>query len=195
MANDTQNQAQNNRKSALRNALVEMLRSQPGAPRQSDSDQFPSFDSPMFGPEFAKKQAEAERQKNEALRSKLFQQQAQERLVFTQRERKARQEIEYIRKELLGEVGKLNKATQSLAKEIELTVSAQTPEPGVYHFNFLGWIREQIADLFKKTNDSLTWLSAFNSGKNRKAHFGKQVKQSGTKFLLSQERTVQTQMG
>jgi hypothetical protein len=114
----------------------------------------------------------------------------QEKLVYKETERETRMQIAVV----LEELKKLSVSTKKLAKEVEIAAH-QVPEPGVYHLNFFTKLRQTLKSLRKKIDDSSTWLSAFNQRAGKKGYYWGQVKKSGTKFMLSQERYMATQAG
>lgn len=115
----------------------------------------------------------------------------QEKVIFTQAEQETRLQIQAVQEELK----KLAAATQNLAKEVEVAIKQTPVEPGTYHLNF--WLRlRQFLLLFRqKIEESATWLGAFHQKSQKRSFYWRQVKRSGTKFMLSAERYSATQAG
>lgn len=115
----------------------------------------------------------------------------QERLLFKQTEQEARVKIEGLRAELL----KLVKTTEGLGKEVQVAAIQAPVEPGIYHLNFLERLREFIISLRKNIAESRHWLAMCNAKAKKRNFYWQQVRKSGTKFMLSQERYMATQAG
>lgn len=115
----------------------------------------------------------------------------QERLVWTKKEEDTRLQIATV----LEELKKLASATKDLAKEADIAAKQVPVEPGVYHLSFFERLRETLILLRKRIEESATWLTAFNQKANRRNNYWAQVRKSGTKFMLSQERYMATQAG
>ncbi|MBN1263366.1 MAG: hypothetical protein JW991_03330 [Candidatus Pacebacteria bacterium] len=116
---------------------------------------------------------------------------SQERSVHRQQEQEAQLQIEGIRGELL----KLAQTTEELAKEVKIAAIQAPVAPGVYHLNFLDRLRAFIIFMRKNIAESRHWLAMCNQRSKKKSHYWQQVKKSGSKFMLSQERYMATQAG
>jgi len=115
-----------------------------------------------------------------------------EKLVFSSRNEEVKTQIKLIQEELK----KLAKETQGLSQEIKNAVFNGVVEPGIYHFNFFERIRNLITLVRKQVFESRSWLSTLNHRKkHRQGFYWAQVKKSGTKYMLSQERYTVTQTG
>lgn len=80
----------------------------------------------------------------------------------------------------------------SLNGELGLVSTEQiTAKPGTYHVNFFRWVLQMLKDIKADIIKSRTWLSAFNSKKNKKGYWG-MFKKHGTSFSMSAERNVAT---
>ena len=114
-------------------------------------------------------------------------------MVFYAKEEEAKQQIKAIQEELQ----QLAKATVGLNEEVKKAVFTVSTKAGVYHLNFFQRIKRLIELAKKKVAESKTWFEAFNQRKKRKQQgfYWAQVKKSGTKFMLSSERSVVTQKG
>lgn len=115
----------------------------------------------------------------------------QERLVWTRKEQDTKLQIAAI----LEELKKLASATKNLTKEVDVAAKQVPVEPGVYHLSFFEKLRETLVLLRKRIEESATWLSAFNQKAKKRNFYWAQVRKSGTKFMLSQERYMATQAG
>lgn len=115
----------------------------------------------------------------------------EEKLVFVAKERETKVQIGT----LLEEVKKLATAVQKVEKEVEITAFQAPVEPGVYHVSFFQKIISFLRSLTQKIEDSAHWMAAFNSKAKKRSYYWGQVQKSGTKFMLSQERYMATQVG
>jgi len=115
----------------------------------------------------------------------------QENLVFSEKEQKIKNQIQAI----INELAQLAKVTQNLTKEVKQTVESPIINPGVYHLNFLEKIKETIILLRKKVELSAHWMAAANQRSKKQHGYWGQAKKLGTKFTLSQERSMATQTG
>lgn len=115
----------------------------------------------------------------------------QEKLVFSRKQEEIKAQITAIQEELKKLIGE----AAGLAQEVEVAVEQAVVEPGVYHLNFFYKLRQLLILLRKKIADSKTWMHQVNTRSKRRSFYWAQVKKSGTKFLLSQERYMSTQAG
>lgn len=115
----------------------------------------------------------------------------EERLVFHHKHEEAKLQIKAVQEELK----KLASATSGLSVEVKKAVFSAAVEPGTYHENFFDRIRRLIEFARKKIVESKSWMETFNNRSKKRSHYWGQVKKSGTKFMLSQERYMSTQMG
>jgi len=125
------------------------------------------------------------------LNREFFRIRQEERLVFKQEEQRTQLQIKAIQEELK----KLVESTKELVKEVEIASKLEPVEPGVYHLNFFEKLKQLIISFRKKIEDSASWLSLFNQRAKRRSYYWAQVRKSGTKFMLSQERYMATQAG
>jgi hypothetical protein len=136
-----------------------------------------------------------ERQEGEQFRRQLnrefFQIRQEERLVFKQEEQKTQLQIKALQEELKN----LAVATKDLVQEVEKAAKIEPVDPGVYHLHFFEKLKQTIITLRKKIEDSANWLALFNQRSKKKNYYWSQVRKSGTKFMLSQERYMATQAG
>lgn len=118
--------------------------------------------------------------------------------IYDAKERALQEEVEKLLKELREGITQLKKATKTLSKETERTVSQTIPNPGRYHINFLRRIRDFILGLIKNINQSNEWLTHWNQYQKRKGHFWATFtakKKGGSKFLLSSEHYLTRSAG
>ncbi|NMC35767.1 hypothetical protein GYA49_01865 [Candidatus Beckwithbacteria bacterium] len=155
--------------------------SQPANPNQQ----------PFNFAEFLKLREQKIRQQERTLSE---QQRRTETVVFSQKEESAKKEIEFIKEE----IKKIIKETGDVAIELieaEKTAMTTTVEAGTYQINFFQRIRSLLAIARKRIAESKNWLEMFNSRQKQKSYYWGQVKKSGTKYLLSNERYMATQAG
>ena len=134
------------------------------------------------------------REENEQWQSKLRQSEVvrhQEKLVFSSRDQETKKQVTV----LLQEVKKLSGAVQNLDKKIQVAAIQAPVEPGIYHVNFFEKLISFIRMLTRKVEDAAVWSSAHASKGKKRSHYWGKVKESGTKFMLSQERYMATQAG
>lgn len=115
----------------------------------------------------------------------------EERLVFHRKQEEAKLQIKAVQNELK----KLADTTQGLSQEVKKATLKAVVEPGTYHENFFDKIRKLIELARKKVAESKSWMETFNQRSKRKSHYWGQVKKSGTKYMLSQERSIATRVG
>jgi predicted RNase H-like nuclease (RuvC/YqgF family) len=96
---------------------------------------------------------------------------------------------------LQAEVMELAKGIENLNKEVKVASIQQTVNPGVYHEAFFTKLVSFIKSLRKKVNDASIWLAATNKRARKQPYYWQQVRKSGTRFMLSQERYMSTQAG
>ncbi|MGB9911080.1 MAG: DUF5660 family protein [Microgenomates group bacterium] len=116
----------------------------------------------------------------------------QEKVLWNQE----KQQVQIQIKAILEELKRLAQATQNLTKEVQVAASQPPPvEPGKYHLSFFEKLRETLKLLRQRVENSVTWLQAFNQRKKIRNYYWAQVRKAGTKFMLSQERYMATQVG
>ena len=115
----------------------------------------------------------------------------QERIIWRQEEEKVHLQIAAI----LEELKKLAAATKNLAKETKVANEQVPASPGEYHISFFEKFRQTLILIRKRVEDSASWLAAFNQRAKKRNFYWAQVRKAGTKFMLSQERYMATQVG
>lgn len=117
---------------------------------------------------------------------------AHERIIWTAEQQQTERQIKAIQEELR----KVVEETEELSQEVKRVAIEAVVEPGVYHLNFLERIWQLIKFLRKKIQESRHWLAEWNAYcKKKRNYYWIQVRQSGTKFMLSSERYMATQAG
>lgn len=111
--------------------------------------------------------------------------------VFDRKQEEAKAKIEAIKEQLQL----LIKELAGMDKELEKAIEEEIVNPGTYHVNYFEKIRKFLIDLRKRVADSANWLEMSNQRKAAQQGYWGQVRKSGTKFMLSQERTLATQAG
>lgn len=132
-----------------------------------------------------------EKQAEINFQNQIFKIRQQERLIYKQSEQQTQMQI----KAILVELGKLTQTTKNLAKEVEIAAAQIPVEPGVYHLNFFEKLKQTIILFRKRIEEAATWLMAVNQKARKRNFYWAQVRKSGSKFLLSQERYMSTQAG
>ncbi len=135
------------------------------------------------------------RQKEENLSQKKFERlqkiHHQEKVIFSQKKQETQNQIKSIQKELKF----LGSPIKSFNKEVDKVIEQTPVNPGIYHVNFLEKIRQIVVVMRKRTEDSSTWLEAFNQKMAKKHNFWYLAKKVGTQWSLSGERYVATSVG
>jgi hypothetical protein len=111
--------------------------------------------------------------------------------LFDRKEEEAKAKIEVIQEELKLLAAELSRVD----KQLEKAIKEEVANPGVYHVNFFEKLRRLIINLRKQVVDSSAWLEMSNQRKAAKGGYWANVKKSGSKYLMSQERTMATQAG
>lgn len=115
----------------------------------------------------------------------------QETTVFSAKQ----QEVEAKVRLLQEEAENLAKATKNLDEKVKIVASQAPVEAGTYHVGFFENLISFIRSLTKKVTDATTWLSLVMVRGKKRSHYWTQVRKSGSKYLLSQERYMATQAG
>lgn len=111
--------------------------------------------------------------------------------VFDRREEETKAKIAAIKEQLQL----LAQEIVGMDKQLEKAIEEEIAHPGTYHLNFFEKLRKFILDLRKRVADSANWLEISNQRKAAQQGYWANVKKSGTKYMLSQERTLATQSG
>ena len=85
--------------------------------------------------------------------------------------------------------------TERRFKSLQKAIEAEIENPGTYHVNFFEKLKKFIIQLRKQVAESGNWLEISNQRKVAQRHYWGNVKKSGTKYMLSHDRSVATQPG
>lgn len=111
--------------------------------------------------------------------------------IFDRKEEEAKAKIAAIKEQLQL----LVKEFANMDKQLEKAIEEEIINPGTYHVNFFEKLRRFLIDLRKRVVESANWLELSNQRKAAQQGYWANVKRSGTKYLMSQERTLATQAG
>jgi len=139
-------------------------------------------------------QAQEQREKQIVKKERMRYQQRIERetLVFHEKQEQAKMQIASLQQEL----AKIASAAGNVSQEIKKATLKRAVEPGTYHENFFERIKRLLQRAKENIAKSGLWLKEFNRrGKKKGPFYWRQVKKSGTKYMLSQERYMATQVG
>lgn len=124
---------------------------------------------------------------------RLFSQQREEeeRARFKANQEQVKRQIEQLREAIL----KIAKSTHNVSQEIEKAAFDSPVSPGTYHLSFFEKLKTTLEIIKKRLDDSASWLHTMNQRNKRMPFYWSQVKKSGTKYMLSQERYMSTSAG
>lgn len=138
---------------------------------------------------------QAQKQKEQEIRDESLRSQRHREVitqsVFNQKDEQTKEEIKKIQEELK----KLAEELENLGNDVQRAVGEEVVSPGSYHISFFEKLRTFIIQLRKRVGESKNWLSISSARKQQKSTYWSGVKKSGTKYMLSQERYMQTQSG
>ena len=115
----------------------------------------------------------------------------EEKIIYSREQQQIKLQI----KTLQEKIKQLAKEQAGLMAEAEKAAFQAVANPGTYHLNFFERLINLLELARKKISESKTWLQLSNQRSKRRSHYWGQVKKSGTKFMLSQERYMATQSG
>ena len=115
----------------------------------------------------------------------------EEQIIFSREQRQVKVQIETIQTQIKA----LAKEQVELMEEVDKAAFQAVVNPGVYHQNFFERLLALIKLARKKIVESRTWLQLYNHRSQKRAYYWQNVKSSGTKFMLSQERYMSTHAG
>lgn len=144
--------------------------------------------SEAFKAEEAKKQ-EKEQRFREIMMAK--QHEDDDRQRFLNKQKEAEKQIESLREAIL----KIAKSIQNFSSEVEKAAFEAPVNPGKYHLGFFETLKSTLEIIKKRLDDSASWMQEFNKRKDRVPFFWAQFKKSGTKYMLSSERSAQMAPG
>lgn len=144
--------------------------------------------SEAFRAEEAKKQ-ENDKRFREIMMAK--QHEDEDRQRFLNKQKEVEKQIESLRDAVL----KIAKSTQNFSSEVEKAAFEAPVNPGKYHLGFFETLKRSLELIKKRLDDSASWMQEFNKRKDRVPFFWAQFKKSGTKYMLSSERSAQMAPG
>lgn len=144
--------------------------------------------SEAFRAEEAKRQ-ESDRRFKEIMMAK--QREDEDRQRFLNKQKEVEKQIESLRDAIL----KIAKSTQNFSSEVEKAAFEAPVNPGKYHIGFFETLKSTLEIIKKRLDDSASWMQEFNKRKDRVPFFWAQFKKSGTKYMLSSERSAQMAPG
>lgn len=106
--------------------------------------------------------------------------------------------IQSLRQEIQKESKRVEEAAVNLSQELASSVAEENLFPhqaSQEHLSFLENLLKTLRVFREKIEDSQVWLAASSQRQSRRNFFWGQVKKSGSKFLLSSDRTPATQTG
>lgn len=127
---------------------------------------------------------------------------AQERMMAQQKAEEEKARFKFRQEEVKKQIGQLReailriaKSTRNVSLEIEKAAFEAPVAPGIYHLNFFEGLKRALELIKKRLDDSATWMQTCNQRNKRMPFYWAQVKKSGTKYMLSQERSLATSVG
>jgi len=106
--------------------------------------------------------------------------------------------IQSLRQEIQKESKRVEEAAINLSQELASSVAEENLFPhqaSQEHLSFLENLLKTLRVFREKIENSQVWLAASSQRQSRRNFFWGQVKKSGSKFLLSSDRTPATQTG
>lgn len=165
---------------------------QEGTPQVPNWNTQPNTQQPPFNfAEFLRLREQKARQQERGLAD---QQRRTERVLYSQKEEKAKQQIEAIKNEI-KKIVKTAGTIDARMFAIEKEVMAPTTAAGTYHENFFERVLKILILIRKSLTDSKNWLETMHGRNSAKSYYWGQVGKSGTKYMLSNERYMATQAG
>lgn len=142
-------------------------------------------------PDIYKKESELEKRYQRQARWQAEVSRKEEHVLFSRADRETKLHVQALQQE----IHQLAKATNELAKEVEVASFQMPSEAGTYHINFFEKLRNLIKSLRSQIQESSMWLAEWNKKAKKKNFYWGQFKKSGTNFMLSSDRQVSTQTG
>lgn len=144
--------------------------------------------SEAFKAEEAKKQ-ENDKRFREIMMAK--QHEDEDRQRFLNKQKEVERQIESLREAIL----KIVKSTRNLSSEIEKAAFVAPVNPGRYHVGFFETLKNTLEFVKKTLDDGANWAQMFNKRQDKTPFFWAQFKKSGTKYMMSSERSAQMAPG
>jgi len=142
-------------------------------------------------PDFYQKESELEKKYQRQARWQSEIAKKEEHVLFSRADQETKLHVQALQQE----IHQLAKATNELAKEVEIASFQMPSEAGTYHINFFEKLRNLIKSLRNKIQESSMWLAEWNKKAKKKNFYWGQAKKHGTTFTLSSDRQVATQTG
>lgn len=116
-----------------------------------------------------------------------------EQVLFDRKQEELTKKIELIRQEMQA----LARSVVRLESSSSRIVFEEIVDPGTYHLSLFEKVLLFLRQIKKRVDASANWLSMHQERGKSKSYFWQQAnaKVGGTKYLLSEERSKQTQMG
>lgn len=111
--------------------------------------------------------------------------------IYDRRQEEVKAQIKQIQEELRA----LAKDLTNLSLTTQKALNEVIVNPGTYHISYLEKLRRFVINLRKQVQNANNWLELSYHRRQSKQHYWGSVKQSGTKFMLSQERYMATSAG
>lgn len=111
--------------------------------------------------------------------------------LFDRRQEEVKAQIKALQDELKA----LAQDIKSLGVGTQKAIEEEVVNPGSYHISFFEKLRNFVVALRKQVKESGNWLELSAQRKQAKNVYWGNVKKSGTKYMMSQERTLATQTG
>jgi hypothetical protein len=105
-----------------------------------------------------------------------------------------RQEQERIN-QIIIELHSLAKSIKNIKKEVDIAVQQTPIEVNQYQFSFLEHLKQTLQLLREDVESASSWLHLFNSRRQQQSFYWSMAKSKGTKFTLSEERSISTSIG
>lgn len=105
-----------------------------------------------------------------------------------------RQEQERIN-QIIIELHSLAKSIKNIKKEVDIAVQQTPIEANQYQFSFLEHLKKTLRLLREDVESASSWLHLFNSRRQQQSFYWSMAKSKGTKFTLSEERSISTSIG
>lgn len=165
-------------------SFLESLRQRSQTPKSSTETNKPRF------PAYENYQ---EKQKLEQIRKQeFFRSRSREfKEVYSHTKRQEQERINQI----IVELHSLAKSIKNLKKEVDVAVQQTPIEANQYQFSFLEHLKKTLRLLREDVESASSWLHLFNSRRQQQSFYWSMAKSKGTKFTLSEERSISTSIG
>lgn len=165
-----------------------------GSIQDSVTGQSTSFDQSPSNSTHEQGQSNWLKEREQQLQKREKQQHHKEMIltpVFDRRQEEVKNQIKALREEL----AELAKDLGKLGHSVQKAIDEEVENPGTYHLHFFEKLRRFIINLRKQVSESPNWLEVSQQRKVSQQKYWGNVKKSGTKYMLSHDRSVATQTG